>query len=592
MCSEHDLKGDAAARPVSSRVETLVAMAVIGLIILLAIVTTDDYGITWDWVGDLYIAERNLNYLISGDPVWLNFNVPVDFSMEGRHPDLTHPDAPPPWRLLYFGAFLSSLGCKVFFQELGWVDAVTAHQLPNILLFGGALLLVYFFVRRSWGFSAALAALAAIAFQPRLWAHLHYNLKDFPYAALMAVTLLVARRAILERSWPMTVTGAALFGIAASTKPNAALILIIIGLWYPFTRRLGRPAERKWSYRTALLAAPLVSLAIYILVWPYLWLDPVEILTTYFRYYIGHAATGPPHFQWDSLLRFLAVQPLAMFLFGGVGVTIAAVGIWKNRQREACLLLLLWLFLPVLRAVLPRVREYDGVRHYLEYAIPLGILGGIGFAVAMRWLHRQARERLPRIAAVPVVLLLLFALPLHWGYRFVRIHPHQLLHFNFLVGGLPGAAQRWSDATDYWGASYRQGSRWLSENAESEALVSVPVANHLAFATRRLWLRDDLVFLRMPMMQDILFPDSLARLQDCAERGERPIYVMYITRPEWYNPLVRVLEQLDIEPVHEILVDGVPILKIHRLDPASETTRRWLDLALGGTRSRPPSGAL
>lgn len=585
--SEHALKRGSAPRPESSRLETFLALVCIALIAVVAAVTAGDYGITWDWVPDLYIAERNLNSLTSGELGWLDFSVPVDLSMHGRHLDLTRADAAQPWRSFYFGPFLSSVGCKIFFQELEWVDSVTAHQLPNLLLLAGALAAVYFFVRRSWGYPAALASLAAVAFQPRLWAHLQFNLKDFPYAALMAITLLSARRAILDRSWGMTVVSAALLGVTACTKPNAALILVLLALWVPFAHRLDRPAGRERSFRAALLAAPFVAAATYVAVWPYLWVDPVGKLAMHFGYYVGHAAGGPDHFQWDRLLRFLSVQPVGLLVFGATGVGLAARGAWKDQRREEHVLLLLWLLLPVLRVALPRATDYDGVRHYIEYAVPLGILGGIGFIAWTRWLWQAAEVRLRRAAAIPIVVVLVCLLPAHWAYRFVQIHPFQLLHYNVLVGGASGAAQRWSDATDYWGSSYRQGSDWLREHAESGALVSVPVANHVVFATRRLWLRDDLVFLRMPMMSDAFVPDSRARLAAYAEQPDRPVYVMYVTRSNWYGPLVRMLEQPGVEPIHEIVVDGVSILKIHRLDPAAELTRRWIEGALGASRTMP-----
>ena len=40
----------------------------ISLVTILAVATFPDYGITWDWVGDLYVAERNLNFLTSAKP--------------------------------------------------------------------------------------------------------------------------------------------------------------------------------------------------------------------------------------------------------------------------------------------------------------------------------------------------------------------------------------------------------------------------------------------------------------------------------------------------------------------------------------------
>ena len=118
------------------------------------------------------------------------------------------------------------------------------------------------------------------------------------------------------------------------------------------------------------------------------------------------------------------------------------------------------------------------------------------------------------------------------------------------------------------------------ENAEPRALIGVPVANHIPYATRNLWLREDLQYLRMPRVQLAFFPKSEETLREYARRPNRPIYVMYLTRPTWYHDLVYLLESADLEPVHEIRVGDVPILKIFRLEPANPLTHQWVRRAL------------
>jgi len=54
--------------------------------------------------------------------------------------------------------------------------------------------------------------------------------------------------------------------------------------------------------------------------------------------------------------------------------------------------LLLWLAVPLLRTMLPGMRHYDGIRHILEFTVPLALLAGLGLAGACRWL----RARWPR----------------------------------------------------------------------------------------------------------------------------------------------------------------------------------------------------
>lgn len=557
----------------------------IGAVAILAVTSFPDYGITWDWVGDLYVAERNVNFLTSANPMWLDFDRPVDLSMQGRHLDLTHADSVLPFELYYFGAFLSSLGCKIFFQWLGVLDPVAAHMLPNVLMLVGTLVLVFGFLRREWSSLEGLAVIPAIAFQPRFWDHLFINLKDFPYACIMAGTLLAARAAFLERSWKKVILASFLFGIACATKLSAGLIPIILAIWVLLARSSHRiPGRGTPAYRgfwIAAVASPLVALVAYVFFWPWMWLDPLERIYTHLHLYLSVVGAGPAHFQWDRLYLFVSVQPPGLLLFALVGISVASFDFVRGRRREQTVLLLLWLALPVLRVAMPRALDYDGVRHHLEHAIPLGIFTAIGFAACWRWLRQIAATHLPQPAGTITALFLLSALPAWWAYRLIEFHPHQILYFNFLAGGTRGAAERWEDVTDYWGSSYRQGSEWLERNAEPGALISVPVANHIAFATRYLWLREDLRYLRMPRVRTNFVPESEALLREYWRRHDRPLYVMYLTRPTWYHDLVYLLENSALQPVEEIRVDGVPILKIFRLDPANPLTRKWVERALG-----------
>ena len=54
----------------------------------------------------------------------------------------------------------------------------------------------------------------------------------------------------------------------------------------------------------------------------------------------------------------------------------------------------------------------------------------------------------------------------------VQLHPHQVVYFNALVGGLPGAYGNYE--TDYWGNSYREAVSLLVDKIESETTAAPP----------------------------------------------------------------------------------------------------------------------
>jgi len=552
------------------RTVALVA-ATVGLVyLLIGLGTASHYGITWDQsMQDWYLAERNLRYLLSFDKQWLDFNHPVDLSMGSAHPDLNHVAVP--WKTMHFGNLLSAAGCYIFFAKLGLFDSVTAHHAPNFLLMGVVLVLMFNLIKKHFGVAAALVCVFVIVFQPRFWAHGHFNTKDFPYACIMAFTMLAARNGLLKREAVWIFIASILLGLAGSTKPNAVLIPVILAIWYPLSRSgTAEPTdENRISgggklFAVALLLSPFIAAVTYIVSWPFLWFDPIGGLRLFLGHYLPWSVRGEGGNQLVTLATFIIVQPPAVLLFGLAGSTMALRGVIKNKKREIYSFLLLWLSLPVLRMLLPGTYNYDAVRHFIEYAVPLGGLTAVGAIDTVKWLARKFSETpLPKRLPAHAMAGLIVAIPfVTWSIHMVKIHPHELVYFNFILGGPSGVEKLCGNcgmATDYWGSSYRQGIDWLNENTEPESIIVVPVAGHIVKSTRDLWMRPDLRLAVTRHKSDAVLESLLVK----AKPAE--VYVMYITRKSAYGELVRRVDELN-EPVYSIMVDGVPILKIVKLD--------------------------
>ena len=83
-------------------------------------------------------------------------------------------------------------------------------------------------------------------------------------------------------------------------------------------------------------------------------------------------------------------------------------------------------------------------------------------------------------------------------------------------------------------------------------------AGHVVEAVADIRLRADIRLLSV-----VETVKKLARREPFG-RPDQGVYVMYVTRPAFYNDLARSAER-GLSPVHEITVDGLPILKIFRL---------------------------
>src|SRR5690606_12070616 len=132
-------------------------------------------------------------------------------------------------------------------------------------------------------------------------------------------------------------------------------------------------------------------------------------------------------------------------------------------------------------------------------------------------------------------------------------------YYNSLCGGAEGARQvPIGEVTDYWTSSYRLGMRWLSEHAEPDAIVIIGVADHVVGFTHTIWMGNDL------KPTGVLPP---AEVSEFVQQYSGAVYLMYITREEYYLPYVREADET-YTPVFQLDVEGVPIHKILKIKEA------------------------
>jgi hypothetical protein len=244
---------------------------------------------------------------------------------------------------------------------------------------------------------------------------------------------------------------------------------------------------------------------------------------------------------------------------------------WKKRQVQSLHLLIgLWMMVPVLRVSLPRAVDFDGIRHWLEFVPAVAIFAGIGGSKAIYWLTLIIRKVWRRLNITrfrrhrPIIkfaVICLYFMPvLIWNYRY---HPYQVVYFNRLIGGLPGAqAMDLPEATDYWGSCYRQGLKWINAHALKNAYLLVGVGEHIVHATAKIWLRPDILNVSLTGEPDMPVINSEQLLDMKSDKSH--VYLMYITRKDHYSEFVKTMDAHH-DPVYEILVENAPILKILKI---------------------------
>jgi hypothetical protein len=185
----------------------------------------------------------------------------------------------------------------------------------------------------------------------------------------------------------------------------------------------------------------------------------------------------------------------------------------------------------------------------MEYLPAAALIAGIGLVELMRWAAGQIWIRKFAVGSFLAVAVLVNYLFVHLGF-----YPFQHIYYNQLIGGLPGAVEVFgpNEATDYWAVSYRKGMNWIDENAPDGAVLYTPVAPHLVDLTAPLWLRSEIEIWNQTTLDQALSHDA-------------PVYVMFITRPVFYDLVAEYCLE-NLSPSTSIVVDGVDVMRIYLLD--------------------------
>jgi hypothetical protein len=525
------------------------ALGFIVLFLLFGIMTLPQYGLSWDeGLGNLFFGERYCNYLATMDSKYLDFSNP-NLEIHKRALNLFNsPLKSKPYEFPPFADTLSGLTMEIFAYRMRLLDPVDAFHLFKVLAAGAFLWVLYGFAKARLGAAAALLAILLLGSFPRFWGDMHFNPKDIPETIFFSLTLIAFYLWFEQPSWKRAIAVGILFGISLSIKVNAVFLpatlsliflpwLFAAGQWNGIFIWLG-----KYKWHLALIT--LTTLSVMLISWG----NPAMMLK-YYKSISANGLTKSYTWNWDPLIQTVATMPEVMLALLVAGFIFAFSGL-RSANSPVLILLIVWTLFPILRNSLPGMKNFDGIRHFEEFLPGACLLAAYGGVRLVGHLSK-IKPAMSRIWACSLFLLITANI----SGIYIRYWPYEYLYYNSLVGGLEGANRkyRFPEATDYWGVSYRNGIRWLNTNAEPGSAVYPPVSWWCVVIPENIWFRNGIKTIPSNSIKD-----SVA--------SGRPTYVMFITRKSWYDPVAAFCEQT-LSPVHEITVDGLPILKIYRLPP-------------------------
>jgi hypothetical protein len=347
------------------------------------------------------------------------------------------------------------------------------------------LILAFFYAQSLVGIPAAILGLLLIAFSPFHIAltrilHTDGSLSSFLFLSILAYISYLHRRNILD----LIISGAAA-GLGCLTKSPGFIIIPTIGLiaLLDFVRTSSTREEislskRIWGYLWPLMIWGSVTLFIFILLWPAMWVAPLQTLTSVFSQAQGYAEGGhktPVYFNGtiiesgDIGLEFFYFYPLTylwrstpVVLIGLIG---AIVGFFKKREpldrpeaRTTVLGLLIFVLIFTIIMTLG-TKKFD--RYLLPVYAPLDLIAAIGWVTIIHWLAKNIQNAALRKSTY-LIYVAIVGLQIFWT---LQTYPYYLSYYNPIMGGSKRAPEVMQIG---WGEGIDQAARYLNNKPNSE----------------------------------------------------------------------------------------------------------------------------
>jgi Dolichyl-phosphate-mannose-protein mannosyltransferase len=340
-----------------------------------------------------------------------------------------------------------------------------------------------------YGKGAGTIAAISLALMPRVFGHAHLAALETSIGLMYFVAVVTVAR-LWDSDTPPTWRWAAIAGLALGgamlTKIQGALVPIPVAIW----------ALWHWRARAIgpLVLWGLVGLAVFFLLWPWLWFDPYHRFLEYagrtaqrsvlYVWYFGQRyADREVPWHYPAVL-FLTTVPLGLVALGVLGIFKGPHPPWKKRAGHLVLGAMLF---PLVLFSLPRVSVYDGARLFLVVFPLWAIFIGRGGAIA----YDKLREKLsPRVA---VTVAACFLAGQAWGL--VGTWPCFLSYYSMGLGGLRGA-ERLGMEIDYWGEG-------VTRDFLEQVVASVPEGAHIDVAPVLLpqYIQTDEMLAQSPLLR-------------------------------------------------------------------------------------------
>jgi len=341
---------------------------------------------------------------------------------------------------------------------------------------------------------AGLFAAIALAVCGSWYGGMFNHTKDIPLAAMMMASCYFLVRASRDLPIPRwrDVLGFGFFaGCALGIKVLGLLLIgyagIIILLSIPSPVFGDLRASSMFVVRSLLRFCPAFVLAYIMMIaaWPWASLDPLNPIRAIvnfadFHYNIHTLFAGTIYDMAHVPVLYVPVYLLIKLPLVNLSAAVLAISAalipfvartfdWSARRRREIGFVAFTVAYPLACQIIGHGPAFTGMRHFFFVVPPVAVLAAAGFDAVIGWFGQHSRVL---AAAAFASVAIGFGVNADTLYR---LHPFEYLVYNDLVGGLPGAADRY--VTDYWVNSMNPAIDQLQSYLERTEGAGIP-GNH------------------------------------------------------------------------------------------------------------------
>jgi hypothetical protein len=441
------------------------ACILFGVVAIIALLTFQDYGVTWDEDGHNWYGVFVLNYYVSGFT-----------DLRALH-----------WMDFFnYGAAFDSIAAAI--NTVSPFGTYETRHLLNALVGVAGLIGTWKLGRALGGPRAGFLAALFLVLIPNYYGQMFNNPKDIPFAAgsIWALYYLVLIIPGLPRPrWSLVLKLGLACGLTLGVRVGGLLLFAYIGMllglfavWRALETRHVSVLFRDGIFSGFRVFIPVVAIAypVMLLFWPWAQrgpiANPLAALATFshqefpFRtLFAGHYIMAadlpwtylPVHVLLalpELVLLLLVASPfVALFLlwrdFGAIG---------RNRMLMRFMVAFAILF-PIGYAIAIKAVLFDGMRHFIFVLPPIAAMTAL--LADRAW---QKLSAAPKLRHTAFAGLALYGI-VHIG-TMAQLHPDEYVYYNAFIGGTKGAQGLFK--LDYWANSYDEAVHGLRDYLKAE----------------------------------------------------------------------------------------------------------------------------